>query len=293
MRHTALPAALAAALLSSQPALAAVPKVVTDFAPIQSLVMQVMGKLGEPQMLSTVGGDPHDFQLRPSQAGALAAVDVIFWDGPELMPGLAKAIGTLGGKAVSVPLLHEGGGHTRQFGDGEGTDPHAWLDPTNAEAWLGTIAATLGKLDPENAATYHANAEAAQARVRALDTKLAAELAPAKGVPIVEFHDAFGYFADHYGLKVVAAIELGDAASPSAARLSEIRRTITEGKAVCVFPEVGRDPKFVATVTEGTGVRIGAGQDPEATAIADKPTPELYEKLVGALARTVADCVKG
>lgn len=286
-----LPALALAAL--SQPALAAVPKVVTDFAPIQSLVLQVMGDLGQPQMLSTIGGDPHDFQLRPSQAEALNGADVIFWDGPELMPGLAKAIGTLGTKAVSVPLLHDGGGHTRQFGDGEGTDPHAWLDPTNAEAWLGTIAATLGKLDPEHAAAYQANAAAAEARVKALDAKLTAELAPAKGVPIVVFHDAFGYFADHYGLKVVGAIELGDAATPSAAQLSEIRKVIRDGHAVCVFPEAGRDPKFVATVTEGTGVRIGAGQDLEATQVTDKPTAGFYDQLLRHLAKTIADCVKG
>lgn len=293
MRQITLLLSAAALAALSQPAFAAVPKVVTDFAPIQSLVMQVMGKLGTPEMLSPVGGDPHDFQLRPSQAGALAAADVVFWDGPELMPGLEKAVATLGPKALSVQLLHQGGGHTRQFGDGEGTDPHAWLDPTNAEAWLGTIAATLGKLDPEHAATYRANADAAQQAIRALDERLKTELAPAKGVPIVEFHDAFGYFADHYGLNVVGTIELGDAATPSAARLAEIRKIVRDGKAVCVFPEAGRDPKFIATVVEGTGARVGAGQDLEATRAADTPTAGLYADLLGNLARTVADCVNG
>jgi zinc transport system substrate-binding protein len=286
-------AALTAAFAAlAQPGLAAVPKVVTDFAPIQSLVMQVMGDLGAPVMLNEVGGDPHDFQLRPSQAGALAKADAIFWDGPELMPGLARALKTLGTKAVSVPLLHDGGGHIRNFADDEGIDPHAWLDPTNAEAWLGTIAATLGKLDPEHAATYEANAAAAQAKLRALDAQLTAELAPARGVPIVEFHDAFGYFADHYGLKVVGTIELGDAAAPSAARLARIRKVIREGKAVCVFPEAGRDPRYIAAVTEGTGVRIGAGQDFAGTAPGDVPSAGLYARLLRNLAKTVADCVK-
>lgn len=290
MRRFAL--ALSALLLAG-PACAAVPRVVTDFAPIQSLTLQVMGDLGTPVMLNRVGGDPHDFQLRPSQAEALARADVVFWDGPELMPGLAKALKTLGARAQSVPLLHDGGGHVRQLDGGGGTDPHAWLDPTNAEAWLGTIAATLGRLDPAHATTYSANAKAAQARLQALDAKLMAQLAPARGKPIVEFHDAFGYFADHYHLTVVGTIELGDSAAPSAARLAAIRKVIRDGKAVCVFPEVGRDPRYIAAVTEGTGVKIGAGQDFAGTAPADAPSPGLYARLLINLAKTVADCVTG
>ena len=286
--------ALTLALVAlTQPAYAAVPKVVTDFAPIQSLVLQVMGDLGAPTVLLPTGGDPHNFQMRPSQAEALAHADIVFWDGPELMPALARAIDSLGVGGRAVSLLHEAGGHMRSFGDGEWVDPHAWLDPVNAEAWVGTIAAKLGALDPDHADIYSANAAAAAARIRAVDAELVVELAPAKGVPIVEFHDAFGYFADHYGLTVVGAIELGDAASPSAARLSEIRATIAKAKATCVFPELGRDPKFIATVTEGSGARIGAGQDPEATSLSDTPSPQLYETLLRNLAKTVADCVKG
>lgn len=284
--------ALAFCLLAS-PAFGKVPHVVTDFAPIQSLVMQVMGKLGTPGMLSQIGADPHDFQLKPSQAATLADADVVFWDGPELTPALASAIPTLAPKALSVPLLAVGGGPRRALEGAAGTDPHAWLDPEIAEDWLGTIAATLGKLDPENANSYAANATAAQKDLQALDAKLKAELAPAKGVPIVEFHDAFGYFAAHYGLDVVGTIELGDAATPSAARLAEIRKTIRDSKAVCVFPETGRDPKFVATVLEGTGARAGAAQDPEATALTDTPSPALYGLLLQHLADTVANCVKG
>lgn len=281
---------LSAALVAlAAPAFAA-PQVVTDFAPVQSLVMQVMGDLGTPTMLLPVGGDPHDFQLRPSQAAALDKADVVFWIGPELTPALDKAIGALGDKALSVPLLHKGGGHTRDFSDGAGVDPHAWLDPTNAEAWLGTIAVVLGKVDPPNAATYAANAVAAEAKLVTLDKTLKAELAPAAGKPLIEFHDAFGYFADHYGLDVVATIELGDATTPSAGRLAEIRQTALASHAVCAFPEAGRDPAFLKVVAEGTDLKIGAPQDPEAALSSDEPTPGLYASLLTHLAQTVVDC---
>ncbi len=292
MRPALAVSLLAPLLLCSlaAPALAT-PKVVTDFAPIQSLVEMVMGDTGTPTVLLPVGGDPHDFQMRPSQASVIANADVIFWDGPELMPALDRAITSLGAADKAVSLLHDGGGKTRAFDDGEGTDPHAWLDPDNARAWLATIATRLGALDPANAATYAGNATRAEHSIAALDAELKAKLAPARGVPLVEFHDAFGYFAAHFGLTLAGAIELGDAASPSAARLSEIRAELRKAKATCVFPEAGRDPRLIASVTEGSGARIGRGQDPEATSLTDKPGPELYPTLMRNLAATVADCV--
>ncbi len=280
---------LIASLLLAGAAQADVPSVLTDFAPVQSLVMEVMGDVGQPTMLLTAGGDPHEFQMRPSQASALAGADLLFWVGPELMPALGKVADGLGSK--SVPLL--GTGRTRQFEGDEGTDPHAWLDPDTARAWLGVIATKLAAADPDHADAYAANATAAEAGIADLDARLKAELAPARDVPLVVFHDALGYFGDHFGLDIAGAIELGDAATPSAAQIAGIRRTIRDAGAVCVFPEAGRDPAFVATVTEGTGARIGRGQDVEGTSHREAPGPGFYATLLGDLAATVADCARG
>lgn len=278
-----------ATLLVSTAAFADVPKVVTDFGPIDSLVRQVMGDLGQPFMLLPKGSDPHDFQMKPSQAQALSDAGLIFWDGPELMPAMADAIATLGTNAKSVPLLQAGGGKIRMFDGDEGTDPHAWLDPTNASAWLATIAFELGAQDPANAATYTANANAAQSALAALDAEITAALAPVKAKPFVVFHDALGYFADHYGLSIAGAIELGDASEPGAAQLREIKTILTDTKAVCIFPELGRDPKFTLTIAEGSPARIGAAQDVEAMML--DPGPGQYASLLRNLATTLTDCL--
>lgn len=281
------------ATLLAQPGLAEVPKVVTDFAPIQSLTAMVMGDLGEPSVLLPAGGDPHDFQLRPSQAQIISDADLIFWNGPDLMPALDEALTALEASAKTTALLHDGGGKIREFGNGEGLDPHGWLDPTNAQAWLDAIAARLAAKDPQNAETYAENARQAQGRIAALDGELATLLAPARGVPIVEFHDAFGYFADHYGLNIAGTVELGDASSPSAARLAEIRTILASTNPVCIFPEAGRDPKLIEIVAEGSAARIGAGQDPEAAMLADTPVLQIYPTLMRNLAQTIADCIAG
>ena len=276
------------ALGLATPGQAEVPHVVTDFGPIQSLVLQVMAGVGAPVALLPMGGDPHDFQSRPSQADLLAKADVVFWDGPELMPALGAAIASLAPQARVVALLHDGGGHIRSFAGG-GIDPHAWTDPANGAAWLGTIASVLAARDPDHAATYATNAKSAQTALASLDAELTALLAPVRQRPFVVYHDALGYFTDHYGLTVAAAIELGDASGPTAARLSQVRDVLAASKAICVFPEVGRDPKFIVSLSDGLDVRVGAAQDVEF--IQMPAGPGQYAAMLRNLAEHIAACL--
>lgn len=328
----------AASLAFSLPALAEVPKVVTDIHPVHALVAQVMGDLGTPELLLERGASEHDFQLRPSQAAGLAEAELVVWIGPELTPWLDRALDGIGGDAARLGLLavpgtvlrefsadgehgHEGhdhgaekavaeGTHDHDHGHGEeaaeghddhghdhaeeghaheGTDPHAWLEPENARVWLTAIAEKLAELDPDNAATYATNAEAAVARVDAVDAEVAALLEPVKGKPVVVYHDAYGYFAAHYELEVFGSIALGDATAPGAARLAALREGVEGGASVCVFPEAQHDAALVEQLAEGTGARVGAALDPNGSM--QEPGAAAWEGTIRALAVAMAECV--
>jgi len=179
-------------------------------------------------------------------------------------------------------------GHGHGHDHGDGMDPHAWLDIDNAVIWLDAIAARLSEIDPANAATYAANAEAGRTRLEALDGEIRAILQPVGQTGLVVHHDAFGYLTHAYGVNVLGSISLGDAATPGAARLSSIRSGLAQAGAVCIFPEVNHSDAHVRLVAEGTDLRIGAALDPEGVAI--EPGPELYETLMRNLARNIADC---
>lgn len=313
-------------LATATPALAEVPKVVTDIPPVHALVAQVMGDLGAPELLLAKGADEHDFQLKPSQAGAVADADLVVWIGPELTPWLDGAMDTRPEGAAALALLDAEGTMRRAYGEGKDNehghedhaeeghseeghsddahaeegheghdhgseDPHAWLHPGNAQVWLGLIAAELGRLDPENAATYAANAETAGQEIAALDAELAALLAPVKDKPVVTFHDAYGYFMEHFGLTYAGSVALGDASSPGAARLSELRGELEAGGAVCMFPEVQHDPALVEQLAEGTAVRIGGALDPVGSSL--EAGPGAYAALLRGIAGTIADCAGG
>ena len=368
------------------PAAAEAPKVVTDMPPVHALVAQVMGDLGEPVLLLDRGADPHNFQLRPTQAQSLAQADAVIWVGPEMTPWMARAIDGLEVTAPAVELLHVDGvrqrdfafghshdhdddhGHDHDDGDAhdhghdddhghshdhghdddhahghnddhghdhghhdehahdhdhghdhghddahdhdhahdddhdhdhghdhahdhahDGLDPHAWLDPRNAAVWVGAIAGLLSEIDPDNAETFSANADAAIADIAALEEELRSILAPMGDTPIVVFHDAYGHFAHHFGVNVVGTIALGDAAAPGAARLAELRATLAEDGVACIFPEVNHSSRHAEMLVEGTATRLGGTLDPEGVMF--EPGPDLYGTMMRDLAEQMVACV--
>jgi zinc transport system substrate-binding protein len=185
---------------------------------------------------------------------------------------------------------HDDHAHDEHGHSHEGTDPHAWLDPANARLWLTAIADELSRLDPENATTYAANAETAAAEIAALDAEIATLLAPVQGKPLVVYHDAYGYFAAHYGLEIFGSIALGDATAPGAARLSELRDGVAAGTPVCLFPEAQHDPALVQQLADGTGSRIGGALDPNGSTL--EPGKGAYTALLRNLAETMVKCVQ-
>lgn len=90
-------------------ALAEVPNVATDIAPVHSLVSRVMEGVGTPELIIQSGASPHEYSLRPSEASALQSADLVFWIGEDLSPWLEDAIETLAPDAGVTALLETDG----------------------------------------------------------------------------------------------------------------------------------------------------------------------------------------
>lgn len=271
-------------------------EVVTDTPVVHSLTASVMGETGTPVLLLDRGADPHAFQLRPSQARALAQADMVFWVGEELTPWLAR---TLTGEAVA--LLHvpevkvrsyeDEGDHGHAHGhdhDHASLDPHAWLDPANAQIWLRVIADELGARDPENAESYQANARAEIERIDAMVTNMLGTLAPMRQKPIMTFHDAYGYLAQAFEVDIAGSVTLGDAATPGARHLREIQSAMIDGDIACIFREPQHDASITETIANDAGISLGT-LDPSGSTL--EPGPGLYRSLMTKMSAEIARCV--
>ncbi|SMR73049.1 zinc transport system substrate-binding protein [Aliiroseovarius halocynthiae] len=172
----------------------------------------------------------------------------------------------------------------------ERVDPHAWLSPKNAQIWLEAIAEELSELDPENAERYHENAHEAQEKIAALDSRIQARLEPIHEKGFVLFHDAFGYFSDHYDLNNLGSIREGDSAPPSAAQLAAISARIEGGEVSCIFSEPAQGDAQVLELAKSAGAGTGV-LDPSGSS--QDVGPMLYENLMWSTADTIATCLEG
>jgi ABC-type Zn uptake system ZnuABC Zn-binding protein ZnuA len=147
----------------------------------------------------------------------------------------------------------------RDGGDEGAVDPHWWHDPRNAEAAVLAIRDALTRANPQARAQYARNAATYLRRLRALDKAIATcvvTIPPAQR-KLVTDHDAFGYFADRYGLEVVGAVipSLTTQAQPSAGDLVELARTIQREHVTTVFSEQSVNGKLAEAIARETGAR--------------------------------------
>lgn len=272
------------------------PSVVTDIAPVASLVAQVMGDAGEPDVLVEAGSDGHHHQLRPSEARRIANADLLVWIGPALTPWLEGASRSLVEEKQLVLLdvpktLLRAVGHADDASHDHGpVDPHAWLAPENAVIWLDAIAAALSKADPDNAGQYTANAAAAADRIRDVSVTARSLFQDADPAPFVVPHDAYGYFTSSMGLPDALAVgDLSDNA-PSAAGLRLLHKRVSESGAVCFHPEAGGGDRQMAAVQD-LGLKQGADLDPTGMNQGDLDT--LYTNIISSMSQAIAHCSGG
>lgn len=288
-----------AILPMSSPAASTTLKAVASILPLHSLLAGVMSGVGEPGLLIPPGQSPHEVDLRPSQARALADADLVVWVGDELETGLRKSISVLGehahvltlaDQATLSPLparaLHDH--HEHHEHGAHDIDPHLWLSPTKAKVIVTLMRDALSELDPDNAARFHANSATLQRRLDALDNELAERLAPVRAMPYLVFHDAYRYFEEHYGLHSLGAVTIDPQHAPGARRLVELRRKLHDSGARCIFTEPQFEPRVLHALTEGSTIRSGE-LDPIGADL--QPGPDAYFQLMKQLGDALTSCL--
>lgn len=244
-------------------------KVVTGMAVVQDLVRQVGGDHVEVVSVVPPGADPHTYQPSPRDLQALQGARLVFWNGLGLDERSEELVAEQGLPDLTVVVLsagliaveddgHEGHGDAEQHGHGgeadthghvhAGANPHLWLDPGYAISYVQTIRDALIEVDPANAEAYHANADAFIAEIQALDTWAQGEIAtiPVERRKLVTFHDAFPYFAEHYGLELIGVVLKSPGREPSAQEVAALITEIQQHQIPAVFAE----PQFNARILE-------------------------------------------
>jgi zinc/manganese transport system substrate-binding protein len=252
-------AALAVAFISAACTTTAIPHarpgqvtVVATTTQMQDLVRTVGGSDVHMVGILEPNVDPHDFEPTPSTAIALSGAKLVVESGAGLDRWTA---GLVSNSVPGTPVWVASTGLPLR-----GDDPHWWFDPGLFERAALNLGARLARLDPPHAAGYEARARVYAARIRAMDAanrRLIATVPPA-GRLLVTNHDAFGYFAAHYGIRVAGSVipSLSTEAQASASDIAELIQRIRQQHVMAIFTESSLSPKLEQQIASEAGVTV-------------------------------------
>jgi zinc/manganese transport system substrate-binding protein len=179
-------------------------------------LVEVVSLLTSPDM------DPHDYEPTPQASKDVDAAQIVIYNGIGYDAWMTKII-EASGDAKNKTIIAVG---SDVMGKKEGDNEHQWYNPETFPKYAKDLAEKLGKLDPDNAATYTQQADAYIATLAPL-TDLAKELKQATAVPIAVSEPVFDYMAEALNLTIsnkkfeIAAEEGVDPAPADVAQLQD------------------------------------------------------------------------
>ncbi len=270
-------------------------KVVATTTQVGDFVKNVGGNRVELVTILKPGVDAHDYEPTSADSKALAAAQIIFSNGVGLEEWLDKTIKNSGTKATQV-IASDGikprPGSTSQEKPG---DPHLWFSTDNAKKMVDNITTGLIKIDGAGKEIYETNAKSYKAQIDDLakQIKILIDTIPADHRKLVTNHDAFGYFAEQFGIKIVGSVipSFDSTAEPSAQELKELVDKIKATKVPAIFTETSINPKLAEQISKEAGVKIFSNLygDTLGEAGSDGDT---YLKMMLANAKNIANGLK-
>jgi zinc transport system substrate-binding protein len=214
--------------------------IVAAFYPLAFAAGQVAGPGTDVVNLTPPGAEPHDLELTPRDVAGVRDARLAVYAGDGFQPAVQQAVG--GRKGPSVDVLD--GVDLRRGDDGEGLDPHVWLDPVRYAGIARKIAAALGT---------PAAADRLIARLHVLDREYRRGLGRCERREIVTSHAAFGYLAARYGLVQVPLVGLQPEAEPGPRDVARLVDDVRATGATTVFAETLASPALADTVAREAG----------------------------------------
>jgi len=254
---------LAACCMASSVAVAVEKIQVTASFSILGDLVRVVG--AERVSVTTLVGpdeDAHVFEPKPADAKRILASALLVTNGLGFEPWMKRLVASSGYKGT---VLEASNGITARKMPAEGgsgameTDPHAWQDPANVIFYVHNIAVALSKLDAKGADAYQRNADAYVKELQVMDAwaKVQLNAIPLQKRKVITSHDAFGYFAAHYGVTILAPQGISTEMEPSAKDVAKLIRQIQQEKIKAVFLENMSNPKLIGQIAKDTGVTLG------------------------------------
>lgn len=220
-------------------------KIATTVAPITSIVANIAGGTGTMiRGIVPEGTNSHTFEPRPSDAATLENADVIFINGLVLEePTKELAVANLKDGAIICEIGTKFLPESQYIYDfsfpkeGGKPNPHLWTNPPMAKQYAEVVRDVLVRLSPNYTSIFNENFEAFAAKIDALDAAMVIATAtiPEAQRKLVTYHDAYAYFAVHYGFTVVGALQPSSFSEPTPKEIANLINQIRAEGVTAIF----------------------------------------------------------
>lgn len=265
-------------------------KVVTTFTVLADMASRVAGDAADVVSITVPGAEIHGYEPTPQDIVRAQDADLILWNGMNLELWFEQFLRNLGDvPSVTLtdgitPISISGGEY-----DGK-PNPHAWMGLDNALIYIDNILAAFAEHDPENAATYVANATAYKAELRATLEPLRARIAtvPEAQRWLVSCEGAFSYIARDFGMQELYLWPMNSDAMGTPQQVRSVIDGVRANNIPVVFCESTVNTAPAEQVARETGVNYGGELYVDSLSEPDGPVPT-YLDLLRVTSETIAN----
>ena len=235
-------------------------RVVATSADLKSLAEAVGGTRVDVESLAAPEQDPHSIELKPAQLARARSAALLIRVGLDHEPWLAKlrlpesVVVVDASRSVRLIQTHtprlrvERRAHVHAYGN-----THYWLDPANAVPITAAIRDALAKLSPQDTRFFDTNRNTFIDALTKKTEEWKKVLAPFHGAKMVVVHDSWSYFAEHFGLQIVAAAEPNPGVPPSPAELAALFQRMREAGVKILVTDPHSNPSLVRQIAAQGG----------------------------------------
>jgi zinc transport system substrate-binding protein len=228
----------------SEPITQQLPKitVVASFFPIYEFAKQVGGDRVNIITLIPAGVEPHDYEPTIQQLQQAENADVVFFNGLGFEDSWIDR--------VTNDNLVDTSVYSNLSQGSQIINPHIWLDPVFAKAQVQQIEKALIEIDPNNKLYYQRNAMNFTDKLDSLNSEIRAALQTCDKKDFIAFHDAFGYFAERYGLIQHSVQGVSPEGEVLPQRIEETIKLANDLGLKVIYAEELVDPRFAEVIAQ-------------------------------------------
>ena len=205
-----------------------------------------------------IGGDPHLYEPKPSDAQLVKNADLILVNGLTFEGWISKLIENSNTNAP-VDTITAGITPIASVKYKNAADPHAWMDASNGVKYCENILNSLVAVDPDNADYYKNNFNAYSKKIKDLDAYIQAEILkiPEAKRMLVTSHDAFAYYGKRYNIELNALKGISTEAETQTSDMVRVSKAIKSSGVPAIFIESTINPKVIQQIAKDNNVLIG------------------------------------